>query len=137
MQSRKAILLVEGRTKDGPLAREAFDELGLGKGVIQSATAPEALTYLRGCTTDRPGVILLGVDGVNGEGLDTLRAIKEDEQLRTIPVVVFGPSGDGHIVDESFGLGAAGYVATSADSGTFSMAMRTVYEYWSLSELPK
>ncbi|MEN6338285.1 MAG: response regulator, partial [Phycisphaerales bacterium] len=66
-----------------------------------------------------------------------LRTIKQDDQLKSIPVVVLGPSGDHDIVDESFELGAAGYMTKSPDTREFSATMRTLYEYWSLSELPK
>ena len=93
--------------------------------------------YLRACTTERPRVVLLGVDGSDGGGLDALRAIKEDDQLRSMPVVVLGPPGDTHIVDESFELGAAGYMALSPDSSAFTATIQAVYEYWNLSQLPK
>lgn len=137
MLSRKPILLVGGEGKEGSFARLALNEAGLGEDIVQSATAPEALNYLRGCYTERPRVVLLDVGNVDREGLDTLRAIKGDEELRSIPVVVFGPSDDRRTVDESFDLGAAGYMGTSVDPAAFTWALRTVCEYWSLSELPK
>jgi hypothetical protein len=41
------------------------------------------------------------------------------------------------MVDESFGLGAAGYMAKSSDHLEFAERMRTLHAYWSLSELPQ
>ena len=113
-----------------------MDHLGIGDHVV-SATMPEALTYLRSQGEQRPCVVLLSVDESSEDGLATLRTIKQDDQLRSIPVVVLGPSGDSRMIDESFGLGAAGYMAKSPDCREFSETMRMLYEYWSLSELPK
>jgi len=137
MQPKRPILLVEDPAADTPAAKPALDNLGMGDRVICSATMPEALVHLKARTEQRPAVVLLSLDDAGGNGLATLRTIKADDQLRTIPVVVLGPSDDGRIVDESFGLGAAGYMVKSPNQREFSKTMRTLCEYWSLSELPK
>jgi len=135
MQPKRPILLVEGPEADMPVTRCALDHLGIGDRVVWTAV-PEVFAYLKGHGDQRPCVVLLSVDD-SGERLQTLRTIKQDDQLKSIPVVVLGPSGDHDIVDESFGLGAAGYMVKSCDTQQFSATMRTLYEYWSLSELPK
>jgi two-component system, chemotaxis family, response regulator Rcp1 len=137
MQTGKSILLVESPTTDAPAVKRALDDLGIADCVVCSATAPEALTYLRTRSAQKPCVVLVSVDESGGDGLATLRTIKADDQLRSIPVVVLGPSGNHRMVDESFGLGAAGYMAKSPDYGEVAAALRTLHEYWSLSELPK
>ncbi len=136
MQPKKPILLVEGPAAHGPVAKHALDHLGIDDYVI-SATMREALAFLKTRREHRPCVVLLSVDESSEDGLATLRTIKQDDQLRSIPVVVLGPSGDNRMVDESFGLGAAGYMARSPDCLEFSETMRMLYAYWSLSELPK
>jgi CheY-like chemotaxis protein len=135
-QRKKPILLVEDSLADPTMARRAFDELGIGDRLICSSAPPEALAYLKDESTERPCIILLGVDGSGTGGLATLRTIKQDEQLQSIPVIVLGPTDDHRMVDESFGLGAAGYMARLADHARFAATMRTLYEYWSLNELP-
>jgi CheY-like chemotaxis protein len=136
MRSKRPILLVEDPAANTVVAECAGDEPGLGERVF-SATTPETLTYLRTQRVQRPCVVLLTVDEASDDGLATLRMIKQDEQLRSIPVIVLGPSGDSHMVDESFGLGAAGYMVKSPDHIELSSTLRTLYQYWSLSELPK
>jgi CheY-like chemotaxis protein len=137
MQAGKPILLVEGPETDVPVAKRILNDLGIADCVFFCVATPEALTYLKTRTEPRPCVVLLDVDQVGDDGLATLRTIKADDQLRTIPVVVLGPSGDRRMVDESFGLGAAGYMVKSPDYAQVAATMRTLYEYWSLSELPK
>lgn len=135
MRNRRPILLVEDREASPPVARHTLDCLGIGDRVV-SAAAPEALSYLKTPSEHRPCVVLLCVDEPDAEGLRMLRTIKQDDQLRSIPVVVLGPSGDSGIVDASFALGAAGYMVKSSDYLEFSETMRTFCAYWSLSELP-
>ena len=136
IKTKRPILLVEDPASDSPAARQALTELDLEDRVI-SAPASEMLRYLKTERGRRPCVVLLTVDESSDDGLGTLKTIKQDEQLRSIPVVVLGPSGDSRIVNESFGLGAAGYMVKSPDRSELSATMRTLYEYWSLSELPK
>lgn len=136
MRRNRPILLLEERRLDAPTAGQALDALGMGGRVICSAAAPETVTYLRTQTAAKPCVVLLEVDGLTGDGMATLRTIKADEQLRSIPVIVLGPSGDVETVNESFGLGAAGYMAKSPDYRELAGAFRTICDYWTLSELP-
>jgi len=136
MRSRKPILLVEDAAADTRAAECTVADPGLGDRVV-SATTPETLAYLKTRREQRPCVVLLTVDEDSDDQLATLRTIKQDEQLKSIPVVVLGPSGDSRIVDESFGLGAAGYMVKSLDHSELSATLRTLYQYWSLSELPR
>jgi len=136
MRVKKPILLVEDPAGSILGAGCAAADLGLGDRVV-SATTPQTLTYLKTKREQQPCVVVLTVDEASADGLATLRTIKQDEQLRSVPVVVLGPSGDSHMIDESFELGAAGYIAKSADHTELSATLRTLYEYWSLSELPR
>lgn len=129
------MLLVESPEADPSATSSALHHLAVAEQVVWTAV-PEVFTYLKRHGEQRPCVVVLSVDE-SGDRLATLRTIKQDEQLRSIPVVVLGPSGNRHIVEESFGLGAAGYMTKSSDTQELSETMRTVYEYWSLSELPK
>jgi CheY-like chemotaxis protein len=136
MRINGPILLVEDSGAKTAVARHTLDDLGIGDHVV-SADVPEALTYLKAPNEQRPCVVLLSVDESGDEGLAMLQTIKQDDQLRSIPVVVLGPSGDSRMVNESFGLGAAGYMVRSLDSLEFSETIRALYAYWNLSELPK
>lgn len=136
MRSRKPILLVEAPAANMPGGECAGDDLEITDR-IHSTTTLETLTYLKTQRQQRPCVVLLTVDKANDDRLATLRTIKQDEQLKTVPVVVIGPSGDSRMVEESFGLGAAGYMVRSPDRAGAAEMLRVLCRYWSLSELPK
>jgi len=136
MSRTKPILLVENSQPEGPTVRQALDELGVGDRVVHSATAVEALEYLNDATSAKPAVMLVDVSRRDADGFEVLRTVKTDEQLKSIPVIAVAPSSDAQIINESFGLGAAGYVVKSPELGEFVEAVRAVHAYWTLSESP-
>ena len=135
MLNSKPILLVEDGRSEGVTIRQALNALGVGDRVIHSSTAAEALDYLR-AAAPKPSVILADASEQGADGLEILRRVKADEQLKTVPVIIVAPSSDVKTIDESFGLGVAGYVVKSPELSEFVEAVRTVHEYWMLSELP-
>jgi DNA-binding NarL/FixJ family response regulator len=78
------------------------------------------------------------VDSPSGRGnvLELVRTVKQDERLKNIPVIAMTPSEDAEVIDESFGLGAAGYVVKSADRNEFIETVRAICQYWTLSQVP-
>jgi len=135
-RQRRPILLTGSLVEDAPVVRQILGEPGFSGREVRSVAVSEALTYLQHSAAERPDIILLAVGGPNGDELSTLKDIKEDVQLRTIPVIVLGPPRDAQMVDRSFRLGAAGYMGRSADPHEFAAMIRAVGRYWSLSELP-
>jgi DNA-binding NarL/FixJ family response regulator len=137
IQGRKPILLVGNLGQEAPAIHQALDELTPNRQEIRSVAGSEVLLHLRAACAEGPGVLLLAVDGTSGAELSILKTIKEDEHLRSLPVVVLGPSGNACLVQESFGLGAAGYMANSADPQELAAMIRTVGQYWNLCKLPR
>ena len=70
-------------------------------------------------------------------GLEFLKIIKANSDLRPIPVIVLTTSKERQDVMESFGLGAAGYMIKPVDYSRFTDVINTIISYWTLSETPK
>ena len=69
------------------------------------------------------------------DGIEFLRIVKNDENLRKIPVVVLTTSVEEQDKVESFNLGVAGYMVKPMDYGQFVEVVKTIHLYWTLSEL--
>jgi CheY-like chemotaxis protein len=136
MRESKPILLVEGANATGPTTQTALDELGIRHGVVAVSSADEALAYLKEGGTPEPAVILVDGSGGQIDVLELVKALKRDEDLKKIPVITLTGSGDSRIINESFGLGGAGYVVKPSDHEEFVEVMRTIYRYWTLSRVP-
>lgn len=136
MGERKRILLVEDNANDLELAMAAFQENGVGNEVVTVRDGTEALDYLhrRGAHAERatglPCVIVLDIKMPKLGGLEVLRAIRADEQLKTLPVVMFTSSREQGDLVRSYQLGVNAYVVKPVDFGRFSTAVRQLGLFW-------
>jgi CheY-like chemotaxis protein len=136
MRNSKPILLVEDDDVDVMTVRRAFNDLKVANQLVPTGNGEEALEYLRSRSNTKPSVILLDLNMPKMNGVEFLKTVKTDEDLKKIPVVVLTTSGAEQDIAESFSLGAAGYMVKSVDYVKFVEIIRTIDMYWSLSELP-
>ncbi len=84
---------------------------------------------------EHPGIILLDLNTPRMNGIEFLRIVKQDPNLKRIPVVVLTTSKEEQDKLDSFSLGVAGYMIKPVDYLQFVEVMRTINLYWTLSEL--
>ena len=136
MRAKKLMLFIGGRQTEWPAIERALSELGIAGGVLYAERMDQALTYLHNREEPVPSVVLLTIDEGGSDGLEALKVLKADERIGRVPVVVLASSNDERLVNESFALGAAGYMLEPDDSREVAEAIRMIRNYWSLSELP-
>jgi CheY-like chemotaxis protein len=136
MRNSKPILLVEDDRVDAMTVERALKDLNVTNLLVHTLNGEEALNHLRTENNGSPCVILLDLNMPKMNGVEFLKAVKDDDVLKSIPIVVLTTSKEEHDVVESFKLSAAGYIVKPVDYKKFVEAMRTVNIYWTLSELP-
>ena len=136
MQSSRPIMLVEDDNIDAMTVRRAMKDLHVGNELVRACDGEQALDYLAKNRNRRPCLILLDLNMPKMNGLEFLRIIKADEDLKTIPVIVLTTSGEQRDIVESFKLGVAGYMVKSVDNAEFTEIMCQIYKYWTLSKMP-
>ena len=94
------------------------------------------MEYLEDETKTKPSIIILDLNIPRIGGLELLKAIKANETLKSIPVIVMSTSEMEQDIDESFSLSVAGYIVKPVDFDRFVKAFGTIYNYWCLSKLP-
>jgi DNA-binding NarL/FixJ family response regulator len=137
MQRSRPILLAGDCRAEWATLEGAVSKLGLAGALARVTEFDDALAYLRDDDRATPCVVLVSIDTSGDDGLATLRTLKADARLRSVPVVVLASSHDPGVVSKCFALGAAGYLVEPADCLSFAEAIRRIYRYWSLSELPQ
>ena len=137
MKNTKPVLLVEDDSIDAMTVRRAFKDLKLANKLTHRINGEEALTYLRGPDMEMPCLILLDLNMPRMNGIEFLKVIKQDDNLKRIPVIVLTTSNEECDVIESFKLCVAGYIVKPVDYKKFVEAIRTIDLYWTLSELPE
>lgn len=138
----KRILLVEDDPMDMELTLTALEEKNLANEVLVVHDGEEALNFLysRGSFRMRapgnPVLILLDLKLPKVDGLEVLRQIKSDENLRTIPVVMLTSSREEQDVVDSYKLGVNAYVVKPIDFHDFLNAVKEIGLFWAVINEP-
>ena len=137
------ILLVEDEPADAHLVRSALKESRVLCNLHHVFDGVEALEFLHhqgaACAqAPRPDLILLDLNMPRMNGREFLAAVKDDVELKGIPVVVLTTSDVERDVVASYHLGAAGYITKPVDMEQFIDAVRQLGNYWFvLTRLPE
>ncbi len=87
-------------------------------------------------TAPRPGIVLLDIRMPKMDGLTVLKHIREDGQLRRLPVIILTTSRAEEDRIRSYDLGVNAYIVKPVGFDNFSDAVRTINLFWQLVDLP-
>lgn len=126
------ILLAEDLPADAGLVRAALQEGRFYCSLDVVEDGEQALAYLRGTLpgAHRPDLVLLDLNLPRVNGREVLRAMKDDPDMRTIPVVVLTTSDVERDIEVSYSLGAVGFVTKPLDVSEFFEAIHAIEDYW-------
>jgi len=136
------ILMVEDDSKDVELTLTALEEYNLANEVIVTRDGEQALDYLycRGeyktRSSGNPAVMLLDLKLPKVDGLEVLKQIKSDGELRMIPVVVLTSSKEEKDMVASYKLGVNAYVVKPVDFHEFVNAIKELGVFWAIINEP-
>ena len=134
----KNILLAEDNPNDAELTITAFSELNLANRVDLVVDGVEVLEYLRcegkfkGRKPEHPAVILLDIKMPRMNGIEVLQIIREDPELKFIPVVMLTSSREEQDLVQTYKLGINAYVVKPVDFSQFVDAVTNLGIFWAL-----
>jgi CheY-like chemotaxis protein len=136
------ILVVDDDDADALMIEEALDAAERGATVTRVADGREALDYLHreGAYSDaaRPDLILLDLNMPRMDGRETLAAIKSDDRLKAIPVVILTTSGAAPDIVASYQHRANAYVTKPFGLDDFEATVRQIDRFYrEVAILPK
>nr|WP_233473953.1 response regulator [Cupriavidus pauculus] len=138
----RPILLVEDNPDDIELTLIALEKSRLANPVVSVRDGAEALEFLRreGPYADRPeenpAVILLDKKLPKVDGHEVLRAVRSDELLRRIPVVMLTSSREERDLLRSYDLGVNAYVVKPVEFDDFMAAINDLGVFWAVLNEP-
>ena len=136
MKNCKPILLVEDDYVDAMTAKRAFKDLKVTNPLVHCLNGEEALNYLKNPDNEMPCVVLLDLNMPKMNGTEFLGLVKEDNRLKSIPVIVLTTSTEKCDISEAYNFSVGGYIVKPVEYRNFLEAIRMLDLYWSLSELP-
>lgn len=138
----RPILLVEDNPDDIELTLIALEKSRLANPVVSLRDGAEALDYLRregawaGRAEENPAVILLDKKLPKIDGHEVLKAVRADERLRRIPVVMLTSSREERDLLRSYDLGVNAYVVKPVEFDDFMAAINDLGVFWAVLNEP-
>ena len=128
------ILLVEDSPTDVLITREALENAKVINTLQVAEDGVEALAILRRegryATAPRPDLILLELNLPRKDGREVLHDIKNDDQLKMIPVVVLTTSKAEEDVLKAYGQHANCYITKPVDFLEFASVIKSIERFW-------
>jgi two-component system, response regulator len=132
-KSLQPVLLVEDSPDDVEFARRAFERCDMANELIVADEGQAALDLLLGVPGRpmlRPALVLLDLNIPAVSGREVLRRIKQRDDLRSLPVVVFTTSSHPGDVQACYRLGANSYHRKPSDFNEYILTIQAVTDYW-------
>jgi len=136
------ILLAEDSDHDVELTLAALEEYNLANEVVVVNDGSEALDYLyqRGKYADHhnglPVVVILDLKMPKVDGLEVLRQMKADSNLKQVPVVMLTSSREEQDLVRSYQMGVNAYVVKPVDFQKFVNSIKQVGFFWAIINEP-
>jgi CheY-like chemotaxis protein len=135
------ILLVEDSPDDADLTVDALRDGRVRNRVTVIEDGVEAMAYLRRegpyANAVRPDLILLDLNLPRKNGREVLAEVKQDPDLRRIPVVVMTSSDDEKDILTAYNLYVNCYVTKPVDLNQFIGVVKSIEHFWfSIVKLP-
>jgi CheY-like chemotaxis protein len=138
MKKLSRILYAEDNANDVELTLSAFNDSNLANHIDVVKDGQEALDYLfyKGEYANRevsiPAFVLLDIKMPKVDGIEVLKAIRQSEEYKTLPVVMLTSSQMESDVYASYELGVNGFVVKPIDFADFFRAIKGIGYYWAL-----
>ena len=128
------ILLVEDSPTDVLMTKAALESAKLLHRLHVVEDGEQALAFLRHegmyANVPRPALILLDLNLPKKDGREVLAAVKADDQLKVIPVVVLTTSKAEEDILKAYGVHANCYIAKPITFDGFAEVIRAIEHFW-------
>ncbi len=128
------LLLVEDSATDARLTIEALRDARILNHIHVVTDGVEALRYLRRegehATAVKPDFIILDLNLPKKTGMEVLTEMKNDERLRSIPVVILTSSKADEDIARAYRAQVSCYITKPVDADQYFTAIRSLKELW-------
>ncbi|WP_016988410.1 response regulator [Flavobacterium sp. ACAM 123] len=129
------ILLVEDDEVDVMNVKRAFSKNNIKNDLYVAGNGVEALEMLRTSIVPLPRIIILDINMPKMNGIEFLKELRVDENLKNISVFVMTTSNEDSDKINAYNLNVAGYILKPLSFEKFISSVATLKNFWSLCEM--
>lgn len=136
-EKQHPLLVIEDSDEDFAALARMITKAQVANPVYRCEDGEEALDYLYHegeyqdtSVSPRPSLIVLDLNLPGTDGKEVLARIKQDQELQTIPVVIFSTSSNPKDVDACYRYGISGYLVKPMNTSRLNQLVKTFLEYW-------
>ena len=135
--SQQPLLIIEDSDEDFTALKRTIDKAQITHPVYRCEDGEEALDFLyhQGVYEDeagspRPALIVLDLNLPGTDGREVLATVKEDRDLKSIPVIIFSTSSNPKDVEACYRHGVSGYLVKPMNFNQLQELVETFVQYW-------
>lgn len=105
--------------------------------IHRCTTGEQALTFLQirsnrvnDSNSHRPGLIVIDLNLPGTDGRELLRQIKQDDDLKTIPIIVFTTSSNPRDIEDCYHFGVNSYIVKPINIKQLQRDIHAILDYW-------
>jgi CheY-like chemotaxis protein len=132
----ESLLVVEDSDDDFNALQRLMQRIAIGNPIYRCADGDQALDFLyrsgefEVSVPPRPSVILLDLNLPGTDGREVLQQLKQDEQLREIPIVILTTSANPTDLEFCYQRGANGYLVKPMNIKDFQEMVQAFADFW-------
>lgn len=136
-EKQHPLLVIEDSDEDFAALERMITKAQVANPVYRCEDGEEALDYLYRegeyqdiSVSPRPSLIVLDLNLPGTNGKEVLARIKQDQELKTIPVVIFSTSSNPKDVNACYRYGISGYIVKPMDINRLNQLVKNFLGYW-------
>jgi CheY-like chemotaxis protein len=143
MKKEVVLLIAEDDDGHAELIRKNLHRAGISNELVRFRDGQETIDFLfsRGTgprrKSDTAYILLLDIRMPKIDGIEVLRKIKADPELRTLPVIMLTTTDDPREIEKCHKLGCSNYITKPIDYEAFVNAIRQLGMFLLIVEIPK
>jgi two-component system response regulator len=132
MNRQRTILIADDDEDDRFLVKSALEDCQITCSVKYVENGVEVINYLENGRAEfhKPSLILLDLNMPKKDGREALREIKNNPELRSIPVIILTTSKAAEDVNLCYGLGANGYIVKPNSFSELANTLKILTKFW-------
>jgi|TARA_B110000467_G_C18016793_1_gene313483 CheY-like chemotaxis protein len=131
-----SILIVEDDEVDVMAIRRAFQETNISNPIYIAKDGIEALQKLRAREIPYPYIVLMDLNMPRMNGIDCMKQIRTDQNLKRTTIFALSTSNDEKDKLNAYDCNVAGYIVKSDIGNEFGKALKMLYQYLNVVDLP-